>query len=399
MANRAVVAPRTPRAQPGRLRSSVALGVGAAAVLTGLVLYQVRGRPFAGLVQPGASGPAAALITRDFPGLRLPPTVGNDGQLFYAIARDPLHPTQTAHLLDRPRYRLQRPFYPLLAWALHPWGGGNGLVAALLAINALAAALTVATLAWWARRHGRSLLWGLGALALPGAFLAARISCADLLATGLALLASVLLLEDHPKGATIVGLAAVLTKESMLVLLAGEAVVALASGRRRRTVVAFAGVPAGVAAVLWVALLITFPHAGHQYAELGTPLRGLSQSAAYWRASGDWKPAVTVAATLALALVALRQGGRSSFGISAAGYLALAAFQTMATLAFWTSAPRTLYPLGLCSIAALLDGRPTSLRPRTPAASPTACPARAPVASGSAAGANAASGSAQQALQ
>src|ERR671919_468424 len=48
-----------------------------------------------------------------------------------AIARDPMHLHDVADHLDRPRYRLQRPLYPLLAWLLHPGGGGMGLVLAM----------------------------------------------------------------------------------------------------------------------------------------------------------------------------------------------------------------------------------------------------------------------------
>jgi len=115
------------------------------------------------------------------------------------------------------------------------------------------------------------------------------------------------------------------------------------------------------------------------------------QSARYWRATGDWKPALTVAATVALACVALRASARSAFAVAVGAYLALAAVQAMGTLAFWTSAPRTLYPLGVCSIAALVDWEAS--RPPGAVAGPDG------VARGSATGANVASGTAQHALQ
>ena len=93
---------------PRRVRALLAVvAVGGAGLLLGLVAVQIRDRPFAALLQPGRSGPAGALLARDFPRLSMPAGAGNDGQQFYAIARDPLHPTSVAHLLDRPRYRLQ----------------------------------------------------------------------------------------------------------------------------------------------------------------------------------------------------------------------------------------------------------------------------------------------------
>lgn len=320
-------------------------------MLLGVVLFGLRGRPLASLVQPGAAGPAARLVEADFPRLRLPPGAGNDGQAFYAIARDPLHPRTTARYLDRPRYRLQRPGYPLLAWAAHPWGGGNGLVLALLGVNLGAAVLAAAALGWFAVRRGRSPAYGLLALALPGAYVAVRISCADLLAGGLALLAAALFLDGRTRQAAALAAVAALTKESTLLL---TLAVAAASWRSdRRGAVMFAAPAVVVTGALWAVLLVMFPHAGRQYGEIGAPLRGLADSARYWRDTHDWKPAFTVLGTLALAVAAMRR--RSPLALATAAYLALFCVQAMGTLAFWTSAPRTLYPLGLCAVAALLE--------------------------------------------
>ena len=77
-------------------------------------------------IQPGAAGPSALVIRADFPNDELPAGLGLDGQQYYAVARDPLHVRDDAAYLDRPRYRMQRPVFPLLAWALHPSGGGTG---------------------------------------------------------------------------------------------------------------------------------------------------------------------------------------------------------------------------------------------------------------------------------
>jgi hypothetical protein len=353
---------------------AAAVGVFGALALVGLVVLQIRGRPVADLLQPGRSGPAAALVARDFPHFALPPGAGNDGQQFYAIARDPLHPTAVAPLLDRARYRLQRPGYPVLAWLLHPGGGGDGLVTAMLAVNTLAAALAAGALGWWAARRRRAPGWGLLALALPGAYLAMRISCADLLAGALALLAAVLLLDGRWWPAALLGVGAAVTKETSLILLVGVAVGAWrhrpptpAAARAARvwrhrpwTPAAVVAPAVGVTAAIWLALLLTFPHAGRQYGELGAPLRGLTDSARYWRDTHDWKPALTAVSSIGVALAALRLRRFSPFAVAVAGYLAVAACQSMATLAFWTSAPRTLYPLGLCSIAALVDRRPAA---------------------------------------
>jgi len=330
--------------------------LGAAAVL-GVVVLQVRNRPLTSLIQPGRSGPASVLVARDFSHLSPPASAGNDGQQFYAIARDPLHPTATARYLDRPRYRLQRIGYPLAAWLLHPMGGGNGLILALLAVNVIAAVLAVGALAWWAARRGRSPLLGLIAVLLPGAYMSMRISCADLLATAVALLAVIVLLDGRIATAAVLAVVAVLCKETTLVLFVAAG--ACTWPRDRRAAAAIAVPPAVAAGALWIALAITFPHAGHQYSELGAPLRGLLDSARYWHAVHDWKPAATVIGSLALGLVATtRIRLRSPFALAAGFYLAIALLQSVATLAYWTSAPRTLYPLGICAAAALLERDP-----------------------------------------
>src|SRR5690348_7272434 len=109
----------------GRVRSAARLlgpalasSVIVAIAILGLNARQGGGTP--GLVDPGLRGPSVAVFRHDFPGKRLPDDEGHDGQQFYAIARQPMHPTAAARDLDRPRYRLQRILLPVLAWALHP---------------------------------------------------------------------------------------------------------------------------------------------------------------------------------------------------------------------------------------------------------------------------------------
>ena len=100
------------------------------------------------LLMPGRFGPSVRVIQRDLPGARLQPTVGSDGQQFYALARDPVHLREVAPDLDRPRYRAQRILLPVLAWALHPSGGGRGLVVALLVVNLAGVALGAGAVAF-----------------------------------------------------------------------------------------------------------------------------------------------------------------------------------------------------------------------------------------------------------
>src|SRR5690606_32547344 len=100
-----------------------------------LVNVRVNGGNTLGLVQPGADGPAVEVFAEDFPAVELPEGLGHDGQQFYAIARNPLDVEAVSEHLDRSRHRYQRPLFPLLAWALHPSGGGYGLIAAFAVVG------------------------------------------------------------------------------------------------------------------------------------------------------------------------------------------------------------------------------------------------------------------------
>ena len=324
------------------------------------------------LVQPGASGSAAAVIGQDFPGARLNPSAGNDGQMFYAMARDLPHPRQIALSLDRPRYRLQRPGYPLLAWIMHPSGGGSGLILAMLAVNLAGLVIGGSALAAWCSINGRHAGWGLLLILLPGMFISVRISCADALAVSLALAAVVLAQRSRLVAAAAVATLAVLTKETSLLILAGPAWWAWRTGGRRAAV-ALIGPAAIAAGALWIFLAVMFP-LGRAYAEFGWPLAGLMHAARYWRQVHDWKPALTVGATVVLALVSLRTRP-SPFTLSVGLLLTLTVFLSPPTLSYWTSAPRVLLPLAACAIAHLLSRRSEPLGRHADLSEPLPAPA------------------------
>ena len=137
-------------------------------------------------IQPGADGPSAEVIRADFPDDELPAGVGLDGQQYYVVARDPMHVRDNADHLDRPRYRMQRPVFPLLAWALHPMGGGTGLIVAFVVVGIVALFVgCVATGALSTALGGPP--WAAAFFAAtPGAFWSLRVTVADTLALALA---------------------------------------------------------------------------------------------------------------------------------------------------------------------------------------------------------------------
>src|SRR5699024_4294860 len=137
----------------------------------------------------------------------------------YAIARDPLHVDETADHLDGPRYRLQRPLLPWLAWALHPTGGGLPLVYALVTVGLLGVALgAVATGALSQLLRGPAWLGVLFPL-LPRTYWSLRVTVSDALALALALAALACSARDRSVAAVALGVLAVLAKEPVVLVL------------------------------------------------------------------------------------------------------------------------------------------------------------------------------------
>ena len=327
-------------------RALVAFALVGAAAVAGLTARDLaKGHSsIVSLIQPGVDGPAAKVIEHDFPGIRMPDWVGNDGQQFYAIARDPFRPRTAAASLDRPRYRLQRPLLPLLAWALHPSGGGRGLVWALALVNVLAIVLGGIAVGALAVTFGRSPRWALAFAALPGAYMSLRISTADALAVALALAAIALLVREHDAPAVAVAVLAVLAKESTIVLLAGAALPLWRT--RRGAAMRFLGLPVAAAGAWWVVLRLTIANHGMvEYGEIVTPLRGWLDAAKYWVGSHDLKPAANAVVAITAALIALRAAPRGRWAPAIALQLGVLTVLSAATLSAWTHDPRTLLPL------------------------------------------------------
>lgn len=225
------------------------------------------------LIQPGTQGPSTEVIAADFPEIEQPESTGLDGQQYYAIARDPLHLDETAAHLDNPRYRLQRPLLPWLAWAAQPTGGGIGLVWALFLVGLVGIVIgsvasgVLATI--WRGPPWVAAVFPL----LPGAWWSLRVTVSDALALGLALAAIALAARNRHAAAVAVGVLAVLAKEPAILLLLGWAL-----HRRTRRDVALVAVPAA-AIVAWMGwLALQLPPDTDRAQDLGLPFVGLVQA-------------------------------------------------------------------------------------------------------------------------
>lgn len=277
--------------------SSLAVGLAA-------VHAQGSGLGAVAFVQPGVEGKGAPLLARDFPELDLPSGVGHDGQYFYVIARNPTDSEALTEHLGRPRYRLQRPVFPALAWMLHPSGGGYGLVYAMLAVGGVALVLLGAAVGMLSVRLGGPAMVAAVVPLLPGSVWAFRLGLADNLA--LALLVAYLWMahEERARAAMLLAIAAALTREAVLVVILADALF-------RRSPTSSKAAAAALVAVggWWLGLRTTIDTAGAQVQEFTVPLTGIAENLEYWAGGNHLLAASTTAVTLALATyVAGRRG-------------------------------------------------------------------------------------------
>lgn len=252
-------------------------------------------------IQPGADGPSVAVIRADFPDDELPDGVGLDGQQYYAVARDPMHLRDNVDHLDRPRYRMQRPVYPLLAWALHPTGGGTGLIIAFVVVGV--AALFIGSVATGALSStlGGPPWAAMFFAATPGAFWSLRVSVADALALALAISALAFATRHHSRRALVCAVLAVLTKEVALLVLIGW----LLTNRSRRAAIMVGS--ALSALVGWaVVLRLALPPDPSGVNEFGMPFVGLVRAATrHWFDHQELWGAASAVGALLLAAIAL----------------------------------------------------------------------------------------------
>lgn len=326
------------------------VGTLATIVLVGVDVVRT-GRTPLNLIQPGTDGPAVRIIQHDFPGAHIPEGFGHDGQMFYAIARQPMHPEAVARDIGpNPRYRLQRILFPATAWVLHPSGGGPGLVLAMIGVGIVGIFVgSVATGMVSVSLGGPTWAPLLFALA-PGSFASLRISTADALALALVVSALALLVCGRTGWAVVAGVAAALAREVTLVPLLG-----LALWRRGWRGACLVAVPAAVAGAWALVLWRLFP--SQPYVSDRAPfLTGLADALSYWRSGRDGWSFLFVAGSLVLAglalTMALKTRSRSPLVLPLVLQGGLLLFLSRAPFVLPYNAARTTMPLLL--LASLL---------------------------------------------
>jgi hypothetical protein len=301
-----------------------------------------------GLVDARHDQPTAPLLQREIGDSATRDGGGHDGAFFYALAEAPLHPDEVQAYLDGPRYRAQRIFFPLVVWALHPTGGGPGLVDTMFVVGALGVLAGGIAMGALAAQWGGSPRWGVAFGLLPGSWISLRISTPDPLALALALLALLVLLRGHLVPAVLLAAAAVLTKEPLWLVPAGYALY-----RRDRDALVFAAVPGLVAALWWLYLHQTLPARYDNVPAFTTPFVGWEQSVRFW--AGGAEPigllSFVLAVGLALAALVLRRGHPMWWTVVL--NVALAAVATADVLGPERNGSRTLMVLQVVALIAL----------------------------------------------
>lgn len=263
--------------------------------------------------------PAAPVLEADLGPEAVNRNGPHDGAFFYVIAREPMHPTSAAEGLDRPRYRLQRILFPVLGWALHPAGGGEGLVTSLFVVGALGVLAGAVAMGALATSLGGPPWPAAIFPLLSGSLTSLRITTPDPLAVALAMLAVLAAMRRRTGWAVALAVAAVLTKETTMLVLLGWALWDRSPLGARLVVV-----PAAVAGAWWVVLRAVVPDNGRaDVIEFTLPFQGWVRSVEHWSTGRDQMGMVwfALAVLLGVAAVALARPRHPLWGVVLANLL------------------------------------------------------------------------------
>jgi len=286
-------------------------------------------------------------------------TRGHDGQIFFLMAHDPFlaNPESIALILDRPTYRYQRIALPLLAWPAAAVSE-RAIVWALVLIGVVAVFVGTSSLSDYAERCGMTPLAGLAFVLNPGVVSALLITGSGVLAWafGAAAMSAVV----RRRRLTAIGLftAAVLTRESMLLVAAGASLWMWRTERARALGYAF--VPF-LGAILW-GLYVRWRLPGEQatdFLELGFPMRGIVSAVSDWISQGLTLDTVMGLAMVGVAVLLVVQFVKSPslLAFGAVGFSGLAVFLTENVWISWFDSSRALIPATSAVIVGIIGSR------------------------------------------
>jgi len=212
------------------------------------------------------------------------PALGHDGKYFFVLANDPwlLDPEENALVIDRPRYRAQRMFYPIVASV----GGvleADAIIWTLLITNVIAMGLGTWAVTTLASDMGGSPWWGLAFVLNVGFISEQNIDGAGVVAAAAAFWAIVLLRREKLGWAVVLLTVSALSREAMLIAAVGSAFWLRRRGEKGKAVWV-ASVPAAAVAAwaVFVRLRLGFAGDTAEIQEIGLPFVGLVEAFDLW---------------------------------------------------------------------------------------------------------------------
>ncbi|HYI63169.1 MAG TPA: hypothetical protein VEW93_15365 [Acidimicrobiales bacterium] len=344
--------PGTGPGRPGRPVLVVALvGLAAGALWAGIWFGTSGAMP---------EGPGDPLVSSLYEPPSRPVEVvlnARDGQVFATQAVDPLG-LRSERIRGGPAeeaYRYQRPAYGWIGWAAS--GGRAGAVPwALVAVTVASVGALVGALAWALARSGVAPGWALVVLVLPGVTANLTFVGPESLGAALAVLAVARArrTEGIPWDAVALAAAAGLCRETLLLVPAALALVALARRRPARAgALAASALPYGVWVVALRVGIGAWPRGSVGGRLSPVPFGGL------WDRAGEWTAAdgAVIASVLVLGGVGLARAAEADLRAVLGVHMALAAVLGPAVWARPEDVGRVLLPLAVVGLWALLAAR------------------------------------------
>lgn len=256
--------------------------------------------------------------------------LGHDGKFFVVQSWDPFYITLDHYEhLDRPVYRGQRMLFPVIIGL-----GGLAPVSMVPALIALTniLAMTFGTLgtAKLCTRFGKNPIFGLAFLFNVGILSEISIGGAGIVAFALAVWGALALEERRVGRAAGLFMLSALTREVMLLFVAGAALLQLFRTRRLPFLLA---APSGLAVAGWGVYLRLRLESGSgidEVREIGWPLVGAAEAAVQWPSDGLGTVLFMSVVLAALPWLVYRAAvDRNAFTWGAAGFILLAAVLTV----------------------------------------------------------------------
>lgn len=225
-------------------------------------------------------------------GVRVFPGTGYDGQFFYRIALDPADFARRAFgvRIDS-SYRFQRIGYPVLGW-LGSLGGHPSMVPwSLIVVNLIAVGVAGFAAAVLASQAGRHPAWGLLMVGFFGFPFSLSRDTAEIVTAGFTLIGIVALRGRRYVLAAAALSAAVLTRETVVLIVFAYGIVRIVAIVRRKASPGapdLAWVVPGVAFVGWQAVVTAFsstPAVSDLSANLSIPFVAMVRAVSHWVAA------------------------------------------------------------------------------------------------------------------